>query len=1028
MPPGVQKQTKNQCRGASLALKAIVKHFGESLPDNLPKLWDMMTSQLINTVNPDSFDSSVLVGDDEAARSLVSCLQVFEVIAPSLHPTLLNSLLSLQSHLCLLLTHPYRAVRHMGARCLSILATLQPNAVMSTVLSQVLPLLNASQPDIVRQGAVEALCNILDKMELKAVPYLILLVVPLLGRVSDQDTWVRLGATSCFATCIHLMPLDSALGTSTPSNSTQVCSSLHLPADLASRKASESRFLEQLFDPSRIPDFTLPSALGLTVTLRSYQQAGVNWLWFLRRYNLHGILCDDMGLGKTLQSICVLAGDQWCRHEEEGEETRLPSLVVCPPTLTVERERGICVLAGDQWCRHEEEGEETRLPSLVVCPPTLTGHWMYEVLKFLPNKFLNPLQYAGPPHEREKLRSKMKEHNLIIASYDIIRKDNHVFSEVQWNYCILDEGHVIKNDKAKSTRAIKSLRANHRLILSGTPIQNNVLELWSLFDFLMPGFLGTPIQNNVLELWSLFDFLMPGFLGTEKQFASRYARPILASRDPKSSARDQEAGVLAMEALHRQVLPLVLRRVKQDVLKDLPPKITQDYYCDLSPLQEKLYQDFARMKNLDLNDVKQNHVFQSLRYLQSVCNHPKLVLGPSHTQYEALVSRPGLNLSDIRHAAKLPALKQLLMDCGIGASPGMSGSGPHYDPGAPPPSILTQHRALIFCQLRAMLDIVENDLFKCEMPGVTYLRLDGSVVSTARHAIVTKFNSDPTIDVLLLTTQVGGLGLNLTGADTVIFVDHDWSPMKDLQAMDRAHRIGQKKVVNVYRLITKNTLEEKIMNLQKFKLLTANTVINSENRNLDTMATGKILDLFCLDGQDSRQEAGSSGTNPGGLKGLLDTLPELWDEREYEEEYDLKRLAFSYPAKPRSLSRRRFSGLPEPLGPGIGRPDSFSVARVRPRTSKGITDLLLLNLVRLDAVCPSKKIIGCSVFEVTTVLTESFLSHESEYPLPVVLTFLKVASQGASDQPVQRPGLVLTEHCQHCIISAKNGTSPYLGA
>ncbi|KAI5728429.1 hypothetical protein M8J77_016112 [Diaphorina citri] len=975
MPPGVQKQTKNQCRGASLALKAIVKHFGESLPDNLPKLWDMMTSQLINTVNPDSFDSSVLVGDDEAARSLVSCLQVFEVIAPSLHPTLLNSLLSLQSHLCLLLTHPYRAVRHMGARCLSILATLQPNAVMSTVLSQVLPLLNASQPDIVRQGAVEALCNILDKMELKAVPYLILLVVPLLGRVSDQDTWVRLGATSCFATCIHLMPLDSALGTSTPSNSTQVCSSLHLPADLASRKASESRFLEQLFDPSRIPDFTLPSALGLTVTLRSYQQAGVNWLWFLRRYNLHGILCDDMGLGKTLQSICVLAGDQWCRHEEEGEETRLPSLVVCPPTLTV------------------------------VCPPTLTGHWMYEVLKFLPNKFLNPLQYAGPPHEREKLRSKMKEHNLIIASYDIIRKDNHVFSEVQWNYCILDEGHVIKNDKAKSTRAIKSLRANHRLILSGTPI-----------------------QNNVLELWSLFDFLMPGFLGTEKQFASRYARPILASRDPKSSARDQEAGVLAMEALHRQVLPLVLRRVKQDVLKDLPPKITQDYYCDLSPLQEKLYQDFARMKNLDLNDVKQNHVFQSLRYLQSVCNHPKLVLGPSHTQYEALVSRPGLNLSDIRHAAKLPALKQLLMDCGIGASPGMSGSGPHYDPGAPPPSILTQHRALIFCQLRAMLDIVENDLFKCEMPGVTYLRLDGSVVSTARHAIVTKFNSDPTIDVLLLTTQVGGLGLNLTGADTVIFVDHDWSPMKDLQAMDRAHRIGQKKVVNVYRLITKNTLEEKIMNLQKFKLLTANTVINSENRNLDTMATGKILDLFCLDGQDSRQEAGSSGTNPGGLKGLLDTLPELWDEREYEEEYDLKRLAFSYPAKPRSLSRRRFSGLPEPLGPGIGRPDSFSVARVRPRTSKGITDLLLLNLVRLDAVCPSKKIIGCSVFEVTTVLTESFLSHESEYPLPVVLTFLKVASQGASDQPVQRPGLVLTEHCQHCIISAKNGTSPYLGA
>ncbi|KAL1452448.1 hypothetical protein WDU94_006679 [Cyamophila willieti] len=181
------------------------------------------------------------------------------------------------------------------------------------------------------------------------------------------------------------------------------------------------------------------------------------------------------------------------------------------------------------------------------------------------------------------------------------------------------------------------------------------------------------------------------------------------------------------------------------------------------------------------------------------------------------------------------------------------------------------------------------------MPSVTYLRLDGSVPTTARHSIVAKFNSDPTIDVLLLTTQVGGLGLNLTGADTVIFVEHDWSPMKDLQAMDRAHRIGQKKVVNVYRLITKNTLEEKIMNLQKFKLLTANTVINSENRNLETMATGKLLDLFSLDGQDKNSNEETSA-GAGGLKNLLDTLPELWDEREYQEEYDLSNFVESLSA------------------------------------------------------------------------------------------------------------------------------------
>lgn len=173
--------------------------------------------------------------------------------------------------------------------------------------------------------------------------------------------------------------------------------------------------------------------------------------------------------------------------------------------------------------------------------------------------------------EREKLRHKFKKFNLIVASYDIVRKDIDFFCNIKWNYVVLDEGHIIKNGKTRTSMAIKKLVANHRLILSGTPI-----------------------QNNVLELWSLFDFLMPGFLGTEKQFTSRYSRPILASRDPKCSPKDQEAGVLAMEALHRQVLPFLLRRMKEDVLDDLPPKITQDYYCELSALQEQLYEDFSK--------------------------------------------------------------------------------------------------------------------------------------------------------------------------------------------------------------------------------------------------------------------------------------------------------------------------------------------------------------------------------------------------------------------------------------------------
>lgn len=210
-------------------------------------------------------------------------------------------------------------------------------------------------------------------------------------------------------------------------------------------------------------------------------------------------------------------------------------------------------------------------------------------------------------------------------------------------------------------------------------------------------------------------------------------------------------------------------------------------------------------------------------------------------------------MADIEHGAKLPALKQLLLDCGIGQPQQQQSRCNSVATGAtqdnqPPQQqqLVSQHRALIFCQLKAMLDIVEKDLLRTHLPTVTYLRLDGSIPATQRHSVVARFNADPSIDVLLLTTQVGGLGLNLTGADTVIFVEHDWNPMKDLQAMDRAHRIGQKKVVNVYRLITRSTVEEKIMGLQKFKLLTANTVISTENASLETMATDQVKYLkYC---------------------------------------------------------------------------------------------------------------------------------------------------------------------------------------
>ncbi|CAH0723161.1 unnamed protein product, partial [Brenthis ino] len=790
------KLLRIQRRGATMALTNLTEYFGDELPEKLPKLWEFITQPFEKVLTDSDLDDI----EDEAGEELISRLQVVEAVAghvcQALWPRIAEG-----AKPCVALTRAKQtALRHMAARALAAMAARDPHAVMQTIITEVIEALSDLRSDRVRCGAAETLARTVDALQLQLVPYIALLVVPLLGRMSDHNEAVRMMSTRCFATLIQLMPLDGAIPE--PEGLSQ---------ELRERRQKDKHFLEQLFNPKSIKDYKIP--IPVTAELRSYQQAGVNWLRFLNEYKLHGVLCDDMGLGKTLQSIVVVAGS----HCERARDRR------------------------------------PHMPSLVVCPPTLTGHWVFEVNKFIPTKYLKPMQYVGPPVERERLRSHVNFYNLIVASYDIVRKDIEFFSSIKWNYCILDEGHVIKNGKTKAFKAIKQLVANHRLILSGTPI-----------------------QNNVLELWSLFDFLMPGLLGTERQFTARYSRPILAARDPRASPHHLQAGALACEALHRQVLPFLLRRVKEDVLRELPPKITQDYYCELSPLQRRLYEHFSR-EHLPQDISAHTHVFQALHYLQNVCNHPKLVLVPEHpeaTRVARQLAQQGSTLDDIEHGAKLPALKQLLLDCGIGTSATVGESG----------AVVSQHRVLIFCQLKKMLDIVEKDLLQKHLPSVTYLRLDGSVPPHQRHSIVTRFNTDVSIDVLLLTTAVGGLGLNLTGADTVIFVEHDWNPMKDLQAMDRAHRIGQKRVVNVYRLITRDTLEEKIMGLQKFKLMTANTVISSENASMETMGTDQLLDLFQL---SSTPGPSTSQASAPGAKSIIETLPDLWDDKQYEEEYDM---------------------------------------------------------------------------------------------------------------------------------------------
>ena len=826
-------------RGAKEALDQLSNQFGPDLFVHAPVLQSKVQQPLQTVFGTDAED--VEMSDPGLGQDVVDSLSILRLLVPTLHANLHSFVDEMIPYILKALKCKYSVFRYAAAKCFATICSVWTIKGMTILVEKVLPSIANPLYLQYRQGAIETVYHLIHLMEDGILPYVVFLIVPILGRMSDSDNDVRLIATTTFATLVKLVPLEA--GIPDPPGFSE---------ELLKGRDKERKFVAQMLDPKKTDAFEIPVAIK--ATLRSYQQDGVNWLHFLNKFNLHGVLCDDMGLGKTLQTICIVASDHHIRAEEFAK-TQAP--------------------------------EVRRLPSLIVCPPTLSGHWQQEIQQYAP--FLTSLAYVGPPNDRARLKSRLNDCDIVITSYDVCRNDIEVISPHNWNYCVLDEGHLIKNPQAKTTMAVKRLKSNHRLILSGTPI-----------------------QNNVLELWSLFDFLMPGFLGTEKVFRDRFAKPIAASRNAKSSSKEQERGALAIESLHKQVLPFLLRRLKEEVLEDLPPKIVQNYYCDLSDLQKKLFEDFTKRerKTLEVNagsedkEAKQ-HIFQALQYMRKLCNSPALVLKDAHKQaaeVDAWLRTRNSQLRDISHAPKLSALRDLLVDCGIGQPPPADG-----ELGADASSFVSPHRALIFCQMKEMLDIVQNDVLKKLLPSVQYMRLDGSVEANKRQNIVNQFNTDPSYDVLLLTTSVGGLGLNLTGADTVIFVEHDWNPQRDMQAMDRAHRIGQKKVVNVYRLITRGTLEEKILNLQRFKIDVASTVVNQQNAGLGTMDTDQILDLFSLDeGVPGDAAGGSGGAGQGergreedmvdatgevrerGKKGFLDEIGELWDENQYKEEYDLE--------------------------------------------------------------------------------------------------------------------------------------------
>ncbi|KAK7208345.1 hypothetical protein BZA70DRAFT_273502 [Myxozyma melibiosi] len=835
------RRAKTKRRGAKTTLELLSDMFGPALFSKVPKLRECMISPLTALREP--LPSDITTPESTLGQEIVDGLSIIRALVPRLHTELLNIFVEYYDLIGTALQSSFSVLRYAAAKCLATICSVMKVKGMTYLVENVVPMFNNALDMRCRQGAVECVYHLVHVMEHEILPYVVFLVVPILGRMSDSDNDIRLLATTTFAQLIKLVPLEA--GIPDPPG---------LPQSLLEGRDRERKFISQMLDPTKVESFSLPVAIK--ADLRKYQQEGVNWLAFLNKYHLHGILCDDMGLGKTLQTICIVASDHHLRAEEHAKTHSI---------------------------------ETRKLPSLIVCPPTLTGHWEQELKNYAP--FLKVLVYVGNPSQRARISGQFGNADVVVTSYEYCRNDVDIVSAQSWNYCVLDEGHIIKNANSKLTKAVKRIAADHRLILSGTPI-----------------------QNNVLELWSLFDFLMPGFLGTEKVFNDRFAKPIGQSRNSKSSSKEQEAGALALEALHKQVLPFLLRRLKEDVLADLPPKIIQDYYCELSDLQRQLYEDFVKKQKDEVEgEVKstgkenKQHVFQALQYMRKLCDHPALVLNQKHPQYTKItqqLARDKKDISDISFAPKLGALHALLLDCGIGVD-GAAGASQQDDLGGG--AVISQHRALIFCQLKEMLDIVENDVLKKLLPSVSYMRLDGSTEARKRQDIVQTFNADPSIDVLLLTTHVGGLGLNLTGADTVIFVEHDWNPMKDLQAMDRAHRIGQKKVVNVYRLITRNTVEDKIMGLQRFKMNIANTIVNQQNSGLSTMDTDQILDLFDVgDGGGSNgaaavDAAGKSGPGTGeedvvdeqgqiirkGDRSAVHGLSELWDEREYEEEYNL---------------------------------------------------------------------------------------------------------------------------------------------
>lgn len=499
-----------------------------------------------------------------------------------------------------------------------------------------------------------------------------------------------------------------------------------------SKIKKEESYVDFIKDTSKEKEnttLTLPKSLK--GDLREYQKNGFQWLQMLEKYELGGILADDMGLGKTIQVITLIL-----KYKEEQKE---------------------------------------KLPSIVIAPSSLTLNWKNEIQKFAPT--LETIVINGSLEQRKKKIKDIKKYDLIITSYDLLKRDLELYEkeDITFKYAIADEAQYIKNSNTQNAKALKSIKAETRYALTGTPI-----------------------ENSLAELWSIFDYIMPGYLFKYKKFKQLYEVPIVKDND-----------MYSMKKLKMLIEPFILRRTKKEVLTELPEKTITILNNEMEDEQQKIYLSYLAkakqeaMQEIEINGVEKSHIkiLALLTRLRQICCHPSLFLEDYN-----------------QDSSKLKQCIEIIKD-GIEAG----------------------HKILLFSGYTSMFDIIEKELLK---EDINYYKLTGKTNVNERVELVEDFNQNENVKVFLISLKAGGTGLNLTGADMVIHYDPWWNISAENQATDRAYRIGQKNNVQVYKLITKNSIEEKIYELQEKKSKLIDNVLNTETTFINKLSKDEIIRLF----------------------------------------------------------------------------------------------------------------------------------------------------------------------------------------